>query len=77
MLKQWLLGLLAVATVVGTVTLVATVTDGAGLLQHVGGRKPLTPTAALLTFGIVVIVVGAGVLVRWLIKMMRPGTRTP
>ena len=71
MVKQWLLGSLAAAIVVGTVALVATVADGADLLQQVRGRQPVTLPAAALLFGIVVIVVGPGAAVRYLIDVMR------
>ena len=69
MVRQWLLGMLAAAIVVGTVALVATVAGGADLLQQVRGRQPVTLTAAVLLFGMVVIVVGAAV--RYLMDMMR------
>lgn len=73
MVKQWLLGMLAAAIVAGTVALVATVAGGANLLQQVLGRQPVTLTAAALLFGMVVIVVGAGAAVRYLIGVMRRG----
>ena len=71
MVKQWLLGMLAAAIMVATVARVATVAGGADLLQQVRGRQPGTLTAAVLLFGMVVIVVGAGAAVRYLIDRMR------
>ena len=71
MVKQWLLCALAAAIVAGTVAVVATVAGGADLLQSVRGRQPVTLTAAALLFGIVVVVVGAGAAVRYLIDVMR------
>ena len=60
MVKQWLRGMLAAAIVVGTVALVATVAGGADVLRQVRGRQPVTLTAAILLFGMPVIVVAAG-----------------
>ena len=78
MVKQWLLGMLAAAIVVATVALVATVAGGADLLQQVRGRQPVTLAAAVLLFGMVVIVVGAGAAVRYLIdRMKRVRARRP
>ena len=71
MVKQWLLGMLAAAIAVGAVALVATVAGGADVLQQALGRQPVTLTAAALLFGMVVIVVGAGATVRYLIEVMR------
>lgn len=71
MVRQSLLGMLAAAIVVGTVALVATVAGGADLLQQLLGRQPATLTAAAVLFGMVVIVVGAGAAVRYVIDVMR------
>ena len=71
MVKQWLLALLAATIVVATVGLVATVAGGADLLQQARGRQPVTLTAAVLLFEMVVIVVGAGVALRYLIDRTR------
>ena len=72
-MKQWLLGMLAAAIVEGAVALVATVAGGADVSQPALGRQPVTLTAAALLFGMVVIVVGAGAAVHYVIGVMRRG----
>ena len=72
-MKQWLLGMLAAAIVVAAVALVATVSGGADVSQAALGRQPVTLTAAALLFGMVVVVVGAGAAVHYVIGVMRRG----